>query len=116
MDRRDIDFQDWDEDGYASRGSLEEEYRQEIEEEDEEYPIGYANIQGNWDIDDEEYYAGNGHGNFRKITKKVHSIKTPDNIRTREYKKQQKKRRDEYREREKQRQAYYHYGDSEGED
>jgi len=112
MVRRDIDYDGWNEDSYPSRGEIEEEYTQDWEDEENEYPHMYSAIQGNWDFDDLD-----NADNFQKIgrqrVRKVQSVKTYDAIRARERQKQKKKIRSEVRAREKQRQKYYHYEDKE---
>ena len=108
--RKDIDFENWNEDSYPTRGEIEEEYFQEWEDEDEEYPHGYAPIQGNWDIDDYEDLDS-----FERIGKhtKIRSVKTYSEAQTRAKKKQKIKQRSEVKAREAERQKYYHYGQDE---
>lgn len=110
MERKDIDYNGWNEDSYPTRGEVEEEYREDFEDEDEDYYHGYAPIQGNWFLDE---YEDEGYEQRRGRRKKIHSVKTYDEARDQERKKNKRKIRSEAKAREKQRQQYYHYGDSE---
>lgn len=107
MERRDIDYNGWNEDGYPARGVIEEEYIEDEELEDDEYPIGYTPVQGNWCLED--YDNGNS---FEKISRhsKIRSVRTYSDT---QKKKIQKKRRDKAKDQEEQRQKYYHYNNTE---
>ena len=96
----------WDEDNYPLHEEDILEYEEELENEDDEYLVGYDSIIGNWDL--EEYQEQIG---FQKNNRRVNSIKTYYNQKAREKKQRQQKIRAEAKAKEKQRQQYYHYGD-----
>ena len=98
MQQNDIDYHDWDEDGYPTSNEYKFEYcEDELEEEEEP---GYL-----WDYDDSEYEI-----NLKKTSRKIKSVKIKEIQKEKKKKHYQKKRRDAAQAREKQRQQYYHYG------
>lgn len=103
MTQQNIDYQNWNEDGYPS---YDPEYWEEIEEENDEYVVGYDSIPSNIDLFEYE-----NEGGFQKSSKRTRSLKSYYDKKAREKKAQEQRIRAEAKAKEKQRQQYYHYSE-----
>lgn len=113
MERKDIDYNEWDEDGFPSRGYMDEEYVEDYEEDDDPYNHAYSAIQGNWNLEDYD-----DADSFERIGRhtKIRSVRAYTDNQIRAKKNAKIKRRSEAQAREEQRQKYYHYGNDDSEE